>query len=235
MKSVKLIDWGLIDYQIAWDNQKELFEELVDQKKMIRTGVLDVKHIPHKLVFCEHKHVYTLGKSGKVDHLLMSANDLEENDVKFYKINRGGDITYHGPGQLVAYPIFDLDEFFNDVHRYVRNLEEVVIRVLSDYGIEGSREEGFTGVWILDKQSGQVKKICAIGVHLSRWISMHGLAFNINNDLAYFNGIIPCGIQEAQKEVTSLSLELGYNVEIADVKEKLKMYFKQVFKFEFIK
>lgn len=236
MQKVIFKDIGAIDYKEAWDYQQGLLDELVLIKRANRD--LDIsdpafKAQKHYLLFCEHKPVYTLGKSGSLDHLLLSEKNLNEKNIDFYKINRGGDITFHGKGQIVAYPIFDLDEFFTDVHKYVRYLEEAVILTLKDYGLEGIRKEGFTGVWLNKTEELPFRKICAIGVHLSRWVTMHGLAFNINTDLNYFNYIVPCGINDADKAVTSLAAELGASVDIDDVKDKLKLHFQNLFGFEF--
>jgi lipoyl(octanoyl) transferase len=186
----------------------------------------------HHLLFCEHPHVYTLGKSGKEDHLLLDEQQLGENQAVFYRINRGGDITYHGPGQIVGYPILDLDCFFNDIHRYLRYLEEAVIRTLSDYGIVASRIEKLTGVWIDAEDPAKARKICAFGVRCSRWVTMHGFAFNVNVDLDYFKHIIPCGIPD--KAVTSLSRELGRPLDMVEVKEKLKAHLSDVFGFRLV-
>ncbi len=188
----------------------------------------------HSILFCEHSHVYTLGKSGSEDHLLISEKERTTKAIEYFKINRGGDITYHGPGQLTIYPIFDLDEFYNDLHKYVRDLEEVVIRMLATYGVVGYREPGFTGVWIAPNEQHVLKrKICAIGVHMSRWVSLHGLALNINTDLDMFNNIIPCGIKEADMVVTSLAKELGKNIDLQDAKFRLKTTFAEVYGFEY--
>ncbi|HNS43119.1 MAG TPA: lipoyl(octanoyl) transferase LipB, partial [Taishania sp.] len=195
---------GLIDYQEAWDYQEKLFKDTIDKKIRIRNGETDLS-TQNYLLFCEHPHVYTLGKSGDASHLLLSEELLAQHQAKFYKINRGGDITYHGPGQLVGYPIFDLDHFFPDIHKYMRFLEEAVIQTLKEYGIESGRVEGMTGVW-LDTDKPTARKICAMGVKSSRWVTMHGIGFNINSDLNYFSHIVPCGIQD--KGVTSMKKEL---------------------------
>lgn len=188
----------------------------------------------HRLIFCEHSHVYTLGKSGSIDHLLIDQRDRDRELIEFYKINRGGDITYHGPGQITGYPIFDLDEYFTDVHKYVRCLEECIIKTLEDYDIEGIRIPKHTGVWLAPNSDQEhYRKICAIGVHLSRWVTMHGFAFNINTDLKYFEYIIPCGIDEPDKTVTSLAQELGGKVNMGEVKSKLKRNFAEIFNFDF--
>ena len=202
MQKVVFKDLGIIDYQKAWDYQQTLLKEVIDRKLSNRhlTTADPLFSDPRSyLLFCEHPPVYTLGKSGSLDHLLLQEQDLTQKGIQFYKINRGGDITFHGPGQIVGYPIFDLDLFFTDVHKYVRFLEEVIIRNLKDYGLDGIRIKGFTGVWLSGKNNGPNRKICAIGVHLSRWVTMHGFAFNINTDLDYFSYIIPCGIEDQDK------------------------------------
>jgi lipoyl(octanoyl) transferase len=231
-------DLADISYSHAWNYQTELMKELIQNKLKKRSLSEDelksYKQI-HHLLFCEHNHVYTLGKSGSRDNLLLNEEGLKHQELEFFKINRGGDITYHGPGQITGYPIFDLDEFFTDVHKYVRFIEEVIIRCLECYGISGSRLKGYTGVWIMDPESSQpFRKICAIGVHLSRWVTMHGFAFNVNTDLEYFNNIIPCGIAEKDKSVTSLEKELGKKVPIEEVKLRLKTIFAQLFEFEYL-
>ena len=189
MPEVIFKDLGLIDYKEAWDYQEKLFAETIDQKIQIRNGNTELV-TKNYLLFCEHPHVYTLGKSGSIDHLLLNEDQLEENNANFYKINRGGDITYHGPGQLVGYPIFDLDHFFSDIHKYLRFLEQAVIDTLAEYGVIGDRMDGLTGVWI-DANTPKARKICAMGVKSSRWVTMHGIGFNINSDLSYFSNIIP--------------------------------------------
>jgi lipoyl(octanoyl) transferase len=186
----------------------------------------------HHLLFCEHPHVYTLGKSGKDDHLLLDEQQLNDNQAVFYRINRGGDITYHGPGQIVGYPILDLDHFFNDIHKYLRYLEEAVILTLAEYGITCGRIEGLTGVWLDADNSERARKICAYGVRCSRWVTMHGFAFNVNTDLTYFDNIIPCGITD--KAVTSMKKELGREVDMKEVKEKLKGHIAALFGMELI-
>lgn len=238
MPKVKYQSLENITYQFGWDLQTELHNELKSNK-------LEWRHLPelekakkkqtHHLLFCQHNHVYTLGKSGSQDHLLLDDKGLDSENIEFFKINRGGDITYHGPGQITGYPIFDLDEFFTDVHKYVRLLEECVIQLLATYNIIGYREEGFTGVWIKPKKEIDPKrKICAIGVHLSRWVTMHGFALNVNTDLSYFKNIIPCGIADDDKTVTSIETELGKKVDQEEVKIRLKSIFAQVFEFEYI-
>ena len=233
MEKVIFNDLGLITYQDAWDYQTKLHKDLVDRKRKHRDSESElIEERRHYLLFCEHPHVYTLGKSGSLDNLLLDEAGLKEKNASFYKINRGGDITYHGPGQIVGYPIFDLEGFFTDVHKYVRLLEEAVIKVLENYGVVGTREKGFTGVWIQPDDKGGLRKICAIGVHLSRWVSMHGFAFNINADLDYFNNIIPCGIADENRAVTTLSKELGYDLDLNEVKDQLKQAFRDLFVFE---
>ena len=230
-------DLQSIPYQTAWDYQQQLLNEVVAIKRHNRGLTPDHSEFllqKHYLLFCHHPPVYTLGKSGSMEHLLLSEAELKENGIDFYKINRGGDITFHGPGQIVGYPIFDLEHFFTDVHKYVRYLEEAVIRTLAEYGLEGYREEGFTGVWLPQTAVLPKRKICAIGVHLSRWVTMHGFAFNVNTDLQYFRNIVPCGIQAADKDVTSLALELGHTIEMKEVSRKLKKHFAELFDFEFV-
>ena len=236
MEQVIFKDLGVADYQLVWDYQQGLLDELVQRKRRNRGGEVngpDWEKRHHYLLFCAHSPVYTLGKSGKISHLLLNETGLQTEGVQFYKINRGGDITFHGPGQVVGYPIFDLDGFFTDVHKYVRFLEEVIIRTLADYGLEATRIEGYTGVWLPGNEVLPKRKICAIGVHLSRWVTMHGFALNVNTDLAYFRHIVPCGIQEADKDVTSMQVELRQPVNELEVKARLKYHFKDLFGFEF--
>ncbi len=231
-KQVLFKDLGLIDYKEAWDYQTELFDDLVAKKIHNRkASEEDVKETENYLLFCEHPHVYTLGKSGSEANLLIGEAILKQKGATYYKINRGGDITYHGPGQIVGYPIFDLDNFFTDIHKYLRYLEEAVILTLKDYGITAGRIKGQTGVWI-DEELPSARKICALGVKSSRWITMHGFAFNINTDLDYFSNIIPCGITD--KAVTSLEKELGEKQDIEEVKSKLKKHLSEVFEFSYI-
>lgn len=220
---------GLIDYKQAWDYQENLFKEIVDLKIKNRNEATNILPQNH-LVFCEHPNVYTLGKSGKEDHLLLDKKGLLDNDVSFYKINRGGDITYHGPGQLVAYPIFDLEQFFTDIHKYMRLLEEAVIITLLEYDIIAQRMEGQTGVW-LGVGSIEARKICAMGVKSSRWVTMHGLGFNVNSDLRYFDHIIPCGISD--KSVTSMANELGEEVDMNELSNKLLVNMANLFEFTY--
>jgi len=231
MQQVIFRDLGLIDYKKAWDYQEALLNSIVEEKMSVRNYGTHI--LPkHFLLFCEHPHVYTLGKSGKDDHLLLNESQLHEKEARFYKINRGGDITYHGPGQIVGYPILNLDFFFNDIHKYLRLLEEAIILTLEEYGITGSRIDKLTGVWIDAEIPGRARKICAFGVRCSRWVTMHGFAFNVNTNLDYFNNIIPCGIPD--KAVTSMGVELGKPVDIGEVKEKLKNHLSRLFKMELI-
>ncbi|WP_262894774.1 lipoyl(octanoyl) transferase LipB [Sphingobacterium hungaricum] len=227
-KKVTYIDWGLVDYQEAWDRQEEIFQSILAIKQENRSKDLG-EVTPNYLVFTEHPHVYTLGKSGKPENLLLDEDGLKEKQATYYKINRGGDITYHGPGQIVGYPILDMDNFFTDIHLYLRTLEEAVILTLKDYGIEAGRYEGYTGVW-LDADNENARKICALGVRASRWVTMHGFAFNVNTDLSYFGNIVPCGIDD--KDVTSMERELGKKLDIEEVKLKLRNHISQLFKME---
>lgn len=234
MQQVKYIDLGLIDYKEAWDYQEELFQAIIDVKRANRQREKEgeaLEETQSKLIFCEHPHVFTLGKSGHLSHLLVNEEQLAAKGASFYKINRGGDITYHGPGQLVGYPIFDLDNFFTDIHKYLRFLEEAVILTLEEYGIKAGRINGSTGVW-LDWDNPRARKICAMGVRSSRWVTMHGFAFNVNSDLDYFTNIIPCGITD--KAVTSLDKELGKPVDMKEVQEKMKKHLASLFEMELI-
>jgi len=232
-KNVTFQDWGLIDYKQAWDKQEKIFAETIKLKTEIRNLLAENlgknEITPNYLIFCEHPHVYTLGKSGKAEHLLLDENELIEKQATYYPINRGGDITYHGPGQIVCYPILDLDNFFTDIHLYLRTLEEAVILTLAHYGLIAGRYAGYTGVWF-DADNENARKICAMGVRCSRWVTMHGLAFNINTDLSYFKNIVPCGIDD--KEVTSLKRELNKDVNINEVKEILKHHISVLFGME---
>ncbi|MEY3343986.1 MAG: hypothetical protein RL090_1670 [Bacteroidota bacterium] len=233
METVLFKDLGLVDYKQTWDYQESLLGAIVAEKMRARGNLESVPSTTHHhLLFCEHPHVYTLGKSGKEDHLLLDEQQLSQNNAVFYKINRGGDITYHGPGQIVGYPILDLDRFFNDIHRYLRYLEEAVILTLADYGIQASRIEKLTGVWVDADNPATARKICAFGVRCSRWVTMHGFAFNVNVNLDYFNHIIPCGISD--KAVTSLNKELGREMDMEEVKAKLKKHLSAVFQFELV-
>ncbi len=227
--TVEVQNLGLKDYQEAWDYQESMFKSVVDLKLANRDlPETEQKITPNRILFVEHPHVYTLGKSGDESNLLLNKEGLKEKEATYYKINRGGDITYHGPGQLVCYPIIDLDNFFTDIDKYLRLLEESVINTLADYGIKAGRVKKFTGVWIdFDKQEEEgvlwkPRKICAIGVKTSRWVTMHGLALNVNTDLSYFGNIIPCGIDD--KAVTSIAQELGKEVDMQEVQSKLKTH-----------
>lgn len=229
-KKVVFQDLGLIDYQQAWDYQTELFDGIIKQKTENRNASPEnLVETKNYLLFCEHPHVYTLGKSGSENNLLLNEELLKAKGATFYKINRGGDITYHGPGQIVGYPIFDLDHFFTDIHKYLRYLEEAIILTLAHYGIEAGRYEGYTGVW-LDADNAKARKICAMGVKCSRWVTMHGFAFNVNANLDYFNNIVPCGITD--KAVTSLDKELGRTMDFKEVQEIVKQKLQEVFEFE---
>jgi len=228
MQKVIFQDLGNIDYKDAWDYQEKLFEKIVAIKMKNRELPLANQHPPkHYLLFCEHPHVYTLGKSGSEDNLLVNNDQLTEKKAAYFKINRGGDITYHGPGQIVGYPILDLDHFFTDIHKYLRFLEEIIIKTLADYGITAGRLKGATGVWLNEDDPAKARKICAMGVRCSRWVTMHGFAFNVNSDLEYFNNIVPCGITD--KAVTSMEKELGAKQDIEEVKLKLRCHFEQQF------
>ena len=229
-KKVKFQDLGLIDYKECWDYQEKLFTEILEVKSSNRKENKTEKTKNH-LIFCEHPHVYTLGKSGDKKNLLVNEDYLKSRGATFYKINRGGDITYHGPGQLVAYPILDLDNFFTDIHKYLRFLEEAVISTLKEYGLESERSKGETGVW-LDVGTPKARKICALGVKSSRWVTMHGFAFNINSNLSYFGNIIPCGITD--KSVTSLQKELGREIDMEEVKNKVKSHLIILFEMEIL-
>ena len=227
-KQVLFKDLGLMDYKICWDIQEQLFNETISQKIANRNlePQLQIKTSNH-LLFVEHPHVYTLGKSGDVSHLLINEDQLEEKKATYYKTNRGGDITYHGPGQLVGYPILDLDHFFTDMDKYLRLLEETIIRTLDEYGVKAGRSKGETGVWLEEDNIFKARKICAMGVRCSRWVTMHGWGFNVNSNLNYFSNIVPCGIHN--KAVTSLNKELGQDVDMNEIKEKLKKHFSALF------
>ncbi|MCF2506680.1 lipoyl(octanoyl) transferase LipB [Dyadobacter sp. CY107] len=230
-KHVHFQDLGLIDYQEAWDYQEKIFAETITVKTANRNLGTDEQLLtPNYLLFCQHPHVYTLGKSGKADHLLLSEDDLAAKQAKYYRINRGGDITYHGPGQIVGYPIFDLDNFFTDIHRYMRTLEEAIILTLADYGLQAGRINGLTGVWFDFEEQKNPRKICALGVKSSRWVTMHGFALNVNTDLSYFGNIVPCGIQD--KAVTSMAAELGRDLDMQEVSDKLKNHLAGLFQME---
>lgn len=222
-----------MDYQEAWTYQEKLFGDIVAQKIQNRNLPKDQQAItPSYLLFVEHPHVYTLGKSGKPEHLLLDDVGLLSHQATYYKINRGGDITYHGPGQLVGYPILDLDHFFTDIHRYLRYLEEAIILTLAEYGVSAGRIDGLTGVWLDHNTLKNPRKICALGVKSSRWVTMHGFAFNLNVDLSYFGHIVPCGIDD--KAVTSLHLELGRRVDVGEVKGKVKKHLADLFEMNLI-
>lgn len=245
MQTVHFRDLGQMDYQAAWDYQTALHRSLVGNKLNNRDLKPGTYPQIHQLLFVEHPPVFTLGKSGSMDHLLLSEAELNERGIQFFPINRGGDITFHGPGQIVGYPILDLECFFTDVHKYVRNIEEVIIRTLAEYDLEAFRIKDYTGVWVQDswhashehKQQATIKKqrkICAIGVHLSRWTTLHGWAFNVNTPLEYFDYIVPCGIADEDKTVTSLAQEFGRPVDLQEVKQKLKQHFAEVFECDIV-
>ncbi len=231
-KSVCLVELFQKDYKETWDYQADLLQGIIDIKIKNRREEQNVS-TKNYFLFVEHPHVYTLGKSGDMSNLLLNEKQLRDKGISFYKINRGGDITYHGPGQIVGYPILDLENFFTDIHKYLRFLEEVIIKVIAEYGLKGERSEGETGVW-LDVGTPFARKICAMGIRTSRWVTMHGFALNVNTDLGYFDHIIPCGIKG--KAVTSMEAELGEKLDIEEVKIKILKYFKELFEVdEFIK
>jgi lipoyl(octanoyl) transferase len=230
MITVDFKDLGLTDYKQAWDYQESLLKEATDIKVAAREGHLK-KNTTNTLIFCEHPNVYTLGKSGHESNLLLDEEGLKKINAVFYKNNRGGDITYHGPGQIVGYPVFDLEYFFTDLHKYLRYLESSIINMLAHYGIKGGRIDGLTGVWIDEDKPGKERKICAMGVRCSRWITMHGFALNVNTDLSYFDHIIPCGIDD--KAVTSMQKELGKETDMEEVKDILKMEMAKQFGYEY--
>lgn len=233
MVKVECIDLGIVDYKTAWDYQENLFSQIVNQKLENRNKNIDSKSITDNfLILCEHPHVYTLGKSGEEKNLLINEEFLKTKNATFHKINRGGDITYHGPGQLVVYPIFNLDNFFTDIHKYLRFLEEAVILTLNEYGLKGGRIEGATGVWLDADKSVKARKICAMGVKCSRWVTMHGIGFNVNTDLNYFNYIVPCGISD--KAVTSIQNELGTLIDMKELKQKFTENMANIFSFDFV-
>jgi len=230
MQKVKLIDLGLKDYKETWEYQEKLFQGIVDIKIDNRKNDTTVQ-TPNYFIYVEHPHVYTLGKSGDMSNLLLNEEQLKAKGATFYKINRGGDITYHGPGQLVGYPILDLDNFFTDIHKYLRLLEEVIIDTLAEYGIKSERSDGETGVW-LDVGTPFARKICAMGVRTSRWVTMHGFALNVNANLGYFDNIIPCGIKG--KAVTSMEAELGEKISMEEVQQKILKHFTAAFEAEIV-
>lgn len=228
MNKVALRDLGRMDYQAAWDYQEQLFSAKLKLKSANRDLAPENQHpISHELLFVEHPHVYTLGKSGKPEHLLLDEAGLKAAEATYYKINRGGDITYHGPGQLVVYPILDLEQFKTDIHWYMRSLEEAVIQTIAHWGIQGGRYPGFTGVWLDADDEAKARKICAMGVRTSRWITMHGIALNVNTDMGYFDHIVPCGIDD--KAVASMATEIGETVSMSEVKRRFQQAFSQVF------
>jgi lipoyl(octanoyl) transferase len=233
LQNVHFIDWGLIDYKEAWDRQETIFKQKVDQKFANRELPADQQIQPQNhLIFCEHPHVYTLGKSGSIENLLVNDVELKNLGATYYPINRGGDITYHGPGQIVGYPILDLEQFFTDIHKYLRYLEEAVILTLAEYGIHGERYEGYTGVWLDVADETKARKICAMGVRCSRWVTMHGFAFNVNTNLDYFSHIVPCGIDD--KQVTSMQKELGRELNMEEVETTLKKHIAAMFEMELV-
>lgn len=230
-KKVKFQDLGTKDYQPSWDYQEQLLKQNLDIKVHNRENPDDLRKTDNHLLFVEHPHVYTLGKSGHESNLLANENKLKEINATYVKVNRGGDITYHGYGQIVGYPVLDLENFYTDIHRYMRDLEEVIIRTLAEYGLHGERSPGETGVWF-DVGKPYARKICALGVKASRWITIHGFALNVNTDMRYFDYIIPCGITD--KQVTSMKRELETEVDFEEVKDKIKKHFQEVFACELI-
>ena len=242
MQQVIYKDLGIIDYKAAWDYQEELVQQNREVKAALRLQAVDAtqeNELPAEklvtknfLLFCEHPAVYTLGKSGDMKNVLLSEKEMEDKEIEFFKTNRGGDITFHGLQQIVGYPILDLENFYTDIGRYLRELEEVIIKTIAEYGLNGGRSKGETGVWIDPEIPGKERKICAMGIRCSRWITMHGFALNVNTDLSYFQNIIPCGIQN--KQVTSIEKELGSKVPLEEVKEKLKKNFSAVFNVQII-
>ncbi len=227
-RKILLKDLGLKDYKDIWDYQTSLLTSIINVKRQNRKNITK-NPTKNYFLFVEHPNVYTLGKSGDLSNLLINEQQLKEKEATYYKINRGGDITYHGPGQIVGYPILDLENFFTDIHKYLRFLEEVIIKTLAEYEIKGERSEGETGVWI-DTGTPFARKICAMGIRSSRWVTMHGFALNVNTNLGYFDHIIPCGIRG--KAVTSLEVELGRKIELSEVKEKILNHFKDLFEVE---
>lgn len=227
----KFIDLGIIDFAKAWDYQTDLFNKILEVKKANRQDESNPNVTENYLLFCEHPHVFTLGKSGDEKNLLIAKENLNTINATYHHINRGGDITYHGPGQIVVYPVIDMENFFTDIHKYMRLLEEAVIQTLAHYGIQSGRIAGLTGVW-LDPETDRARKICALGVKTSRWVAMHGLAFNVNADLSYFKYIVPCGI--ADKAVTSMAAELGNEQNLSEVKSILKEKIASIFEMEIV-
>ena len=230
VNKILLKDLGLCDYAVAWEAQTKVHQNLIHQKRYPEENSAAT---PHQLIMCEHPHVYTLGKSGSKDNLLYPVQELDRIGATFYEINRGGDITYHGPGQMVVYPILDLERIEADVHKYVRGLEEVIIKLCGTFQVQTERISGYTGVWVTQNDS-KPRKICAIGVHLSRWVSLHGLAFNVYPDLNYFNHIVPCGISPEQMQVTSLEKEIGNKPNLEEVKKRFVQLFLEQFQLDLI-
>ena len=226
-RTVAFEDLGIIDYKEAWDYQEKLFQGIIDIKMENRKSPDQEKATPNYLLFCEHPHVYTLGKHGSEENLLANMLELSNKKATYYKINRGGDITYHGPGQIVGYPILDLDNFSPDIHQYVYNLEEAIIKTIKEYGLKGERLEGASGVWLDPAVPARARKICAIGIRSSRWVTMHGFAFNVNTDLSYFDLINPCGFTD--KKATSMEKELGKPFDMEEVKAKVKHHLAEIF------
>lgn len=224
---VEFENWGLVRYQEAWDKQEEIFAQIIAQKMHNRNHPEEPIVPRNYLFYVTHPHVYTLGKSGSMDNLLLSESELKLRGIDFHKINRGGDITYHGPGQIVGYPLLDMEQFFTDIHKFLRYLEEAIILTLADYGIKAGRIKGLTGVWIDEDNPEKARKICAMGVRCSRWVTMHGFAFNVNTDLDYFRNIIPCGIDD--KDVTSMKRELGRELDMEEVGAKLRKNLADLF------
>lgn len=227
-KKIKILNLGTKDYLETWDYQEKLFQQILSIKSQNRRENLN-QSTPNYLLFVDHPHVYTLGKRGNQQHLLIDKDQLKSIGATYYEINRGGDITYHGPGQLVGYPILDLENFFTDIHRYLRLLEESIICMLAEYGISAGRSKGETGVW-LDVDTPWARKICALGIRTSRWVSMHGFALNVNTHLGYFDKIVPCGISD--KSVTSMQVELGKEISLSEVQEKVQKHFLRLFEAE---
>lgn len=230
LRLVEIEDLGSVRYADAWKYQEDVFDGVVKSKIHLRNHP-DASSFPENhFLFCEHPPVYTLGKSGKIENLLLNEDELKNHNIDFFKINRGGDITFHGPGQIVGYPILDLDQFFTDIHKYLRFLEEAIILTLAEYGIESGRVEGLTGVWLDIDDKEKSRKICALGIKCSRWVTMHGFAFNVNTDLEYFKKIIPCGIDD--RAVTSMKMELGREIDIDEVKSKIIKHLGELFSWE---
>jgi len=230
-RTVTFQDLGIIDYKEAWDYQEKLFSGIIDIKMKNRVNPENQEATPNYLLFCEHPHVYTLGKHGSEENLLVNMLELSNKKATYYKINRGGDITYHGPGQIVGYPILDLDNFSPDIHKYVYNLEEAIIHTIAEYGLKGDRLKGASGVWLDPDEPARARKICAIGIRSSRWVTMHGFAFNVNTDLSYFELINPCGFSD--KKATSMQKELDRQIEMEEVKSRVKHHLGNIFGMQF--